>query len=72
MKRDLPLELRQLKDTSDGSDIETEKHASETSGASHGEGTPSIDLRRILLNSIVLDDGPDEAGTGTGSSAHDC
>lgn len=69
--RVIHLELLQLKNTSNGTDIETKKHASEASGASHSEGTPSVDLRRILLDSIVFDNGPDEASTGTGASAHD-
>lgn len=71
LKRNVLLKLLQLENTSNGTDIETEQHASEASGASHGEGTPSVDLRGILFDSIVLDNGPDKASTAAGSSAHD-
>lgn len=72
LQKNILLELLQLKNTSDGTDIETEKHASEAGGASHGEGTPSIDLCRIGLDSVILDDGSDDLRAGTDFAAHDC
>lgn len=69
---DIHLKLIQLKNTSDCTDVETEKHASEAGGACHGEGAPSVDLGGIRLHGIVLDDASDDLRTGGNASAHDC
>lgn len=57
------LELGQLKNTTNGTNIKAEQHATEAGRASHGESTPSVDLRRICLYRVVLDDGADEPRT---------
>jgi hypothetical protein len=69
---DILLEFLQLKNTSNSTDVETEKHASETRGASHGKGTPSINLRRVGLDGVILDDRSDDPRTGADFAAHDC
>lgn len=68
---DVRLEFLQLKNTSYGTDIKTEKHASETGGSSHGESAPSVYLCRIGLDGIVLDDRSDDPRPGTDFAAHD-
>jgi hypothetical protein len=69
---DILLEFLQLENTSDGTDIETKKHASETRRAGHGEGTPSIDLCRVGLDRVILYDSSDDLRTGADFVAHDC
>lgn len=69
---DILLEFLQLKNTSDSTDIETEKHASETRGASHGEGTPSVNLCRVGLDGVVLDDRSDDLRSSANLAAHGC
>jgi hypothetical protein len=61
---DILLELFQLENTTNGTNVETKQHASEASGAGHGECTPSVDLRRIRFHSIVLDDHANDLCTG--------
>jgi hypothetical protein len=58
--RDSLLKLLQFKDTANGSDIETEQHASETGGTGHGKGTPSVDLVGVGFDRVVLDDHANE------------
>jgi hypothetical protein len=52
---DILFELGQLEDTTDGANVETKQHASEACRSSHGKRTPSVDLRRVGLDGIVLD-----------------
>src|SRR5690349_3731057 len=66
------LKLVQFQNTSDGTDIEAEQHASKAGRAGHGEGTPSVNLRRICLDGIVLDDASDNLRAGADASTHDC
>lgn len=56
-------ERRKREDTTDGSNIKTKQHTSETSGACHHERTPSVDLGRILLHGLILDDFVQESST---------
>lgn len=68
---DLLLKFLQLENTSDGTDIKTEKHASETGGTSHGKGTPSVDLGRVGLDRVVLHDRSNDLRAGADFAAHD-
>jgi hypothetical protein len=54
------LKFGQLENTSNGTDVEAEQHASEAGRSGHGEGAPSVDLRRIDFDGFILDDHANE------------
>jgi hypothetical protein len=54
------LELWQLENASNGTDVEPKQHTAEAGRSGHGEGAPSVDLRRIDFDGFILDDHANE------------
>lgn len=51
-----------VQDAADGARVPAKEHAAEAGGADESEDAAVVDLRRVLLHSVVADDGAEDGG----------